>query len=166
MATNPSGCGSDEERSLANQNSPLLPPKTELEQFCEEVVASHLQVDLAKLRSATGMTASCPTQVSGYSVTDILALIELIGQIVLKIIERCPERSSPRLCSSIAAPTFWQRVRVRNITKDILDGAAQRRWRDDSGAVSNCLIQRAGEVTPARVQQILGEIQTDANWLA
>jgi hypothetical protein len=165
MARNQSAGGSDEVRSPANQTAPELPAKTELEQFCEEVVASHLQIDLAKLRSGISTAGGTSSQVSGYSVTDILALVELIGQIVLKIMESCPERSSERLRSSIAAPTFWQRIRVKNIAKDFFDDAAQRCWREDSSAVGDCLIQCAGGVAAARVQQILAEVQADDNWL-
>jgi hypothetical protein len=165
MTTNQSECGSNEVRSPVNQLAQGLPPKTELEQFCEEVAASHLQIDLAKLRTAIATAGGSSSQVSGISITDILALVELIGQIVLKIIESCPERSSERLRSSIAAPTFWQRIRVKNIAKDYFDDAAQRCWRENSGAVGDCLIQCAGGVAAARVQQILAEVQADDNWL-
>jgi len=148
---------------LADEPTQEAATKTKLQLFAEEVAASHLAIDVEKL--ATVYPQPDGESTFGYSAVDLVALIEIIGQIVVRIIESCPERSDERIKTAIARPTFWQRVRVKNLAKEFFDNSPRRRWRSDAGAVAEHLIDCAKRAPTDRVQQVLDEVHSQNNWL-
>jgi hypothetical protein len=142
---------------------PEATAKTHLQAFAEEVAANQLGVDLEKLAKAC---ADRPSAFSlGVSSEDLIALIEIIAQIVVKIIESCPDRSDERLKAAIAQPTFWQRVRVKNLAKDYFDESRHRRWKTAGGSIAHRLIECAQRAESTRVQAVLDEIHSEDKWL-
>ena len=100
--------------------------KTELQRFAEEVAAGHLGMDVAKLQSACRE----PDAARGMSPADLMALIELIAQVVVAILQKCPEPDPERVAGAVARPTFWQRVQVKNLVKEYCDASPHRpAWR-------------------------------------
>ena len=110
---------------------PQAAQKIALEGFCEEVAAAHLGLDIAKLQSICKSPEDDAPAASSYSSLDVVALVELIGQIVMAIIESCPEKSPEAFVAAVTRSRFWQRVRVKRIVKDHFDCAAT-----SDGAVS------------------------------
>jgi len=147
----------------ADQGVLEVATKTKLQAFAEEVAASHLGLDVDKVAKACAEADGASSL--GYSAVDLIALIEIIGQIVVKIIESCPERSDDRLKAAIAKPTFWQRVRVKDLAKEYFDDSPHRRWRNDAGSVAERLIECARRAETSRVQEVLDEVHNEDNWL-
>jgi len=140
-------------------------PKTEVQHFAEEVGASHLGIDRSALDTLFDRQQHASLVVAGISITDVVNLVEVIGQIILRIIESCPAHSDQKIVATIAKPRFWQRVRVRNIVKDNFDCSGNPRWRRDSGAVAEVLLDCGARAAGARVQHLLDEVRSDNKWL-
>jgi hypothetical protein len=146
-----------------DEGSQQVATKTRLQAFAEDVAASHLGIDVEKVAMAS---AEADNAVSlGFPSADLMALIEVIAQIVVKIVETCPDGSDERLKAAIAQPTFWQRVRVKNLAKDYFVDSRHRRWRNDAGSVAQRLIECAQRADSARVQGVLDEVRSEDNWL-
>jgi len=139
-------------------------PKTEVQRFAEEVAASHLGMDRADLEALLDPEQDASSVAAGIPITDLIALVEVIGQIVLSIIESCPQRSDQKIVATIAKPRFWQRVRVRNIVKENFDCGGNPRWKRDSGAIADALLDCAARARGAHVKRLLDEVRSENNW--
>jgi len=139
--------------------------KTEVQRFAEEVAASHLGIDHAALEAALDSQQDASSVAAGISITDLVALVEVIGQIILNIVQNCPETSDQKIVGTIAKPRFWQRVRVRNIVKEDFDCSGNPRWKRDSGAVADALLDCAARARGARIKRVLDEVRDENNWL-
>lgn len=152
--------GTLEERNSANDTANMN--KTELQRFAEEVAASHLGMDQAKLATACHEAEAAP----GISPVEIVALIEMIAQVVAAVLEKCPEPDPARVVSAIARPTFWQRVRVKNLMKEYCDASPHRPiWKSAAGALADQLLDSAARSAATRVRAVLAEVQASQNWL-
>jgi len=140
-------------------------PKTEVQRFAEEVAASHLGMDRADLEGLLDPEQDASSVAAGIPIADLVALVEVIGQIIMSIIARCPQRSDQKIVATIAKPRFWQRVRVRNIVKENFDCSGNPRWKRDSGAVADVLLDCAARAQAAQVKHLLDEVRSDNKWL-
>jgi len=136
--------------------------KTKVQEFAELVAADVLGVPYADLSTAM---AAGSGQVAGIDIVTITALIELIMNMVMEIIENCPNNDKA-VREAVKSPTIWQRARVRRMVKDNCDCCAVARWRTECGRIADAMISLAAKSDDATIDQAIDQVRGgDDNWL-
>ena len=106
--------------------------------------------------------ASC-----GVAGLDFLSLVELIGQIIQRIIENCPANDR-RLLARARRPTFRQRVGLRAAVSEECRGCGCGRWRCRQGDIAAAVLENCGDPECCPDDELLGvafEVRNQ-DWLA
>lgn len=112
---------------------------------------------------ARDATMAAFEQDRGIDPVTLLALIELVMQLVLTISENCPERNAKQFAKAVARPTLFQRVKTRSLASRVAPGFAVPYTPHE---IADSLLTTSAEADESLLMVVHQEAQPDTdNWL-
>lgn len=123
--------------------------KSNLEVFSERVASVVLDITPDKLAAGT----------YALDIATILALIQVIGQIVTQISVMCPNQKG--LVRSVLTPSWMQKVYTRVVVSQICNGCDNAKIKALSGKIANALISESGKLKEEDVAKLVDDTAFD-----
>lgn len=88
----------------------------------------------------------------------IFELVELVGQIVLYLIDNCPNKMNPEaLYDTVSKPSFMDRFRVRAVCYSVCRQSKDRRFLPYADKIADSLITAGASVPKDQILALLSE---------
>lgn len=129
--------------------------KTHLENFSEKVAATSLGLNVEDL--------SNESKLKGIDIAGILALVQVIGQIVTTVMQMCPAQAN--LSKSVTGPTWMQKVLFRVAVSREINQLDNPKLRGMSGKIANAFFSETAKLTETEVEKVVEEVTILDNWL-
>lgn len=129
--------------------------KTNLESFSEKVAATSLGLSVDDLNHED--------KLRGIDVVSILALVQVIGQIVTTVMQMCPAQAN--LTKSVSNPSWMQKVLFRVAVSREINQLDNPKLRGMSGKIANAFFAESVKLTEPEVQKVVDEVTILDNWL-
>ena len=94
---------------------------------------------------------------------DLPALIELVMQVVMTMLDSCKANDS-QVVKAITKPGIIQRARFKAQVFAACSSCHTSRWRDQSGAIAEAMLQQASDMNEAEVNLVVFETRHD-DWI-
>ena len=99
----------------------------------------------------------------GIDWNNIQDLIDTIGQIVMELMNNCPNKKM--LKSSIQRPNWLQRIRFKTLVKNNCDCSNNLKLRQLSGKIAEQCISECAKLSDDELEKIILEVGGPENWL-